>query len=562
MGPRVGVSSKFLARGEADLRSILRMDIYSKILDPKHEMNQTQIYVNDWVNTFGDGFKITIQFLIPIALPPGRKEGHCKATIDKVRERLLEISEGWTSHPVDGGWTDGKFLFTEKSVLVETAVRLDLWEEVPGIMRQVIDDIQRDLRQKCVYFTVDNIPFGDPIDLLKVSWDRYPDFDQFGDPDPDCLDYLDEKVPESEEQIEALNITDLKISNQRINSNQIISGGSSSSTVSGHVYNINLKSDESVAEIQRLVANLEYNVEQPESNLSSIQAAGVIKTKLSQLEVEIDPYQELKYGSKLVSTGKLDQAEGIYTQALRRMSLEQDKFGMGMAYHDLGYLEMTRGQHNTAMEYHKKSHMFFLELGDYSRAASVAHQIGNCCFYEGADQEAVEYFSDSLNHRMNNGEISAIFLTQYMMAVYDVITGNLEEAVQKFNGCNSVFERGLDDDVENAKMIRLIKKNFAWISYIKGNHKEAISQFEQLLEIESTPRFLSCIHAALGRIFLEIDEIEEAESHHRECVRIRMISGARLGEWYERHNLINPNKDWKYPPSDVSYERYDLMCPI
>ena len=40
-----------------------------------------------------------------------------------------------------------------------------------------------------------------------------------------------------------------------------------------------------------------------------------------------------------------------------------------------------------------------------------------------------------------------------------------------------------------------------------------------------------------------------------------MISGARLGEWYERHNLTNPNIDWTYPPSDVSYERYDLMCP-
>ena len=556
------MGGKFAVRGEADLRSILRMDIYSKIQDSNYDLSSSQKYISDWVSTYGDDFRITIQFIIPIALPPSRKVGHCKATIDKVIERLLVISEGYTSRSVDGGWTDGKFLFTEKSILVEAGVRLDLWAEVPEIMARVIDDIQRDLRQKCVYFTVDNIPFGDPIDLLGVSWDRYPDFEQFVEPDPDCLDFLKSNVSDSNDQIDALDITELKISNQMINSNSVVSGGSSSSTASGNVYNYHFGSNQNISEIQRLIANLEFNVEQPDSNLSSVQAVQDIKIQLSQLEVEIDPYQELKHGSKLVSTGNLDQAEGIYKQVLRRMNLEQDNFGKGSVYFYLGYLEMTRGQHKMAIQYHKTSHEHFVEIGDHSRADMTALQIANCLYYEGADREALEYFSKCLTYRIDKGEIQRIYSVQYMLAVYSLVSGNLEKGSEQLNGCISVFERELHSADDCAKMIRLCKINFAWIDYIKGNHEMAISKFEHLLEIESTPRFLSCIHAALGRIFLEIGQIEEAESHHRECVRIRMISGARLGEWYKRHNLTNPNKDWTYPPSDVSYERYDLMCPI
>jgi len=556
------MGGKFAVRGEADLRSILRMDIYSKIQDSNYDLSSSQKYVSDWVSTYGDDFRITIQFIIPIALPPSRKVGHCKATIDKVIERLLVISEGYTSRSVDGGWTDGKFLFTEKSILVEASVRLDLWAEVPEIMARVIDDIQRDLRQKCVYFTVDNIPFGDPIDLLGVSWDRYPDFDQFGEPDPDCLDFLRSNVSNSNDQIDALDITELKISNQTINPNSVVSGGSSSSTASGNVYNYHFGSNQNFSEIQRLIANFEFNVEQTDANLSSVQATQDIKMQLSQQGVEIDPYQDLKHGSKLVSTGNLDQAEGIYKQVLRRLELSQDLYGKGLAYRLLGYLEMTRGNHNLGMQYHIQSHDLFTELGDYSRADGVAHQIANCLYYEGADKEAMEYFSKCLIYRIDNGEIEYLYVVQYMLAVYSLINGNIEKGIEQLNGCIRVFEGELNSSDDCAKMIRLCKKNFAWIDYIKGNHEKAISKFERLLEIESTPRFLSCIHAALGRIFLEIGKIEKAESHHRECVRIRMISGARLGEWYERHNLTNPNKDWTYPPSDVSYERYDLMCPI
>ena len=41
------MGGKFVARGEADLRSILRTDIYSKIRDANYDLSNTQKYVDD-----------------------------------------------------------------------------------------------------------------------------------------------------------------------------------------------------------------------------------------------------------------------------------------------------------------------------------------------------------------------------------------------------------------------------------------------------------------------------------------------------------------------------------
>ena len=70
------------------------------------------------------------------------------------------------------------------------------------------------------------------------------DFDQFGEPDPDCLDFFKSNVLDSNNQIDALDITELKISNQTINPNSVVTGGSSSSTASGNVYNYHFGSNQ------------------------------------------------------------------------------------------------------------------------------------------------------------------------------------------------------------------------------------------------------------------------------------------------------------------------------
>jgi hypothetical protein len=148
-----------------------------------------------------------------------------------------------------------------------------------------------------------------------------------------------------------------------------------------------------------------------------------------------------------------------------------------------------------------------------------------------------------------------------MIAIFSAINGDYDKSRKQLDGCFKIFCQNKGDEF-STKMHRLCLKNYAWLEYLLGNKKVAVMKFKELLEIESTPRFISCIHAALGRIYLELNQPIEAEKHHRECVKSRILSGSRIGEWYELNEYTNPNKVWNYPPKEVSTERYDLMCPI
>ena len=548
------MSVKFAPAGESDLRSLLRSDIIHSIKDSSHELSTSQNYVSEWVNTFGDNFRVTVQFIVPIALPPNRKEGHCRATLDRVIERFLKISDGYTERDVRGGWTDGNFLFVEKSIMIEVSVRLDLWAEIPPIMRQVVDDIQRDLRQKCVFVTIDNIEFGDPIDLLQIDWSKYPSFEEFGDVDPDCLERRIEGEKVGEEEITPLDLSKLKIKNQTVNSNSI------SSNVAGrNVYNYHFGSGHEVSDIQQLIASLELNVEKPDDALS-LQEAKKYKDKLEQQDVEIDPFQELKFAQKLVRSGEYDQAEGIYNKLMRTFLMNGNQLGIARVNNANGYLAMNRGFHKKGADFHAKAHEIFKKEGheywvDYSK-----HSLANCMYYNYDDTDALAMFKQIQEYAMEMGHSTDVFTAQYMIGVYSVIGGNFIKGKRQLNGCLNVFES--QDSEWHSMMQWLTKKNLAWSEYFEGDIETCINALENLSQKPAiNPRFKSCLHAGLGRIYIESGKYAKAEKNHRECVKIRLLQGARLGDWYEKHKFTDPNADWNYPPDDLSEDRYDLMWP-
>lgn len=545
---------KFAPVGESDLRSILRLDILHSIKDPSHELSNSQNYVSEWVNTFGDNFRITVQFVVPIALPPNRKEGHCRATLDRVIERFLKISDGYTERDVRGGWTDGNFLFVEKSIMIEVSVRLDLWAEIPPIMRQVIDDIQRDLRQKCVFVTIDNIPFGEPIDLLQADWSKYPSFEEFGEVDPDCLERRTEGENVGDREITPLDLTTLKIENQVVKSNSI-----SSNVAGGNVYNYNFSSGHNLSDIQQLIASLELNVEKQDDPVS-LQEAKKYKEELEQKNVDIDPFQELRFAYKLVKSGDYDQAEGIYKKLLRTFVIDGNQYGIAQVNYANGFLEMYKGYHKKAAEFHNKAHEIFIKEGYEVSANAVEHQLGNCMYYNYDDVNALAVFKQHQEFKLEMGQPTDVFTAQFMIGVYSVIRGNYVKGRRQLNGCLKVFQA--QDSEWHITMQHLTKKNIAWIEYFKGNIEACIDVFEKMVNIPSiSPRFKSCIHAGLGRIYIEIGEYEKAEHNHRECVKIRLLQGARLGDWYEIHQFTDPNANWNYPPEDLSEDRYDMMWP-
>ena len=548
------MSVKFAPVGESDLRSLLRSDIIHSIKNPSHELSASQNYVSEWVNTFGDDFRVTVQFIAPIALPPNRKQGHCRATLDRVIERFLKISDGYTERDVRGGWTDGSFLFVEKSIMIEVSVRLDLWAEIPPIMRQVIDDIQRDLRQKCVYVTVDNIPFGDPIDLVQDDWSKYPSFEEFGDVDPDCLERKAEGEKAGVEEITPLDLTKLKIKNQTVGSNSI-----SSNIAGGNVYNYNFSSEHNLSDIQQLIASLELNVERQDDAVS-LQEAKIYKEKLEQQDVKIDPFQELRFCSKLVRSGEYDQAEGIYKKLMRTFVMNGNQLGIARVNYANGYLQMSKGYHKEAAEFHREAYEIFIEEGNEEWAKAVQHQLGNCMFYNYDDVDGLAIFKLIQEWDIEMGHSTGVFTAQYMIGQYSLIGGNYTKGRSQLNGCLKVFQA--QDSEWHINMQQMVEQSLAWIDYFEGNVEACIDVFERMLDIPSiSPRFKSCIHAGLGRIYIETGDYAKAEQNHRECVKIRLLQGARLGDWYEKHQLTDPNADWNYPPEDLSEDRYDMMWP-
>jgi tetratricopeptide (TPR) repeat protein len=548
------MSVKFAPVGESDLRSILRLDILDSIKDPSHELSNSQNYVSEWVNTFGDNFRVTVQFIVPIALPPNRKEGHCRATLDRVIERFLKISDGYTERDVRGGWTDGNFLFVEKSIMIEVSVRLDLWAEIPPIMRQVIDDIQRDLRQKCVFVTIDNIPFGDPIDLLQTDWSKYPSFEEFGEVDPDCLERRTEGENVGDREITPLDLTTLKIQNQVVKSNSV-----SSNVAGGNVYNYNFSSGHNLSDIQQLIASLELNVERQDDG-KSLQEAKKYKKRLEEKEVEIDPFQELNFAIKLIRSGEYDQAEGTFRKLMRTFAIEGNQLGIARVNYANGFLEMYKGYHKKAAEFHHKAYEIFIKEGHEGWANSAQHQLGNCMYYNYDDENAQALFKQNQQFKLEMGHSTDVFTAQYMIGQYTVIRGNYTKGRRQLDGCMNVFQAR--DSEWHLTMQQLTKKGLAWIDYFEGNIDSCLNVFEEMLKTQSiSPRFKSCIRAGLGRIYIETGEYAKAEQNHRECVKIRLLQGARLGDWYEKHQFTNPNADWNYPPDDLSEERYDLMWP-
>ena len=181
-------------------------------------------------------------------------------------------------------------------------------------------------------------------------------------------------------------------------------------------------------------------------------------------------------------------------------------------------------------------------------------------FYNYDDVNALAMFKQNQEFNLEIGHSTDVFTAQYMIGQYSVIGGNYTKGRKQLKGCLNVFQA--QESEWHITMQNLTMNTLAWIDYFEGNVDACIDVFEQMLDIPSiSPRFKSCIHAGLGRIYIETGDYAKAEQNHRECVKIRLLQGARLGDWYEKHQFTNPNADWNYPPDDLSEDRYDMMWP-
>ena len=350
---------------------------------------------------------------------------------------------------------------------------------------------------RSVYVIIDNIPFGDPIDLLQTDWSKYPIFEEFGEVDPDCLERRAEGEKVGGGEITPLDLTALKIKNQVVKSSSDFF-----SVAGGNVYNYNFGSGHNLSDIQQLIAALELNIEKPDDS-GTLQQVKKHKQKLEESKVQIDPFQELNFTTKLVRSGEYDQAEGIHKKLMRTFVIEGNKLGIAQVNYASGYLEMYKGYHKKAAEFHHKAYEIFKKEGYEVRANSAKHQLGNCMYYNYDDVNALAMFKQYQESAIEIGHSNNVFTAQVMIATFTVIAGNYTTGRKQLNGCMAVFQ---SQNNEYGKLMQeMTKRTLAWIDYFEGNVEAFIDVFEGMVDISSiSPRLKSCIHAGLGRIYIEI----------------------------------------------------------
>ena len=176
---------------------------------------------------------------------------------------------------------------------------------------------------------------------------------------------------------------------------------------------------------------------------------------------------------------------------------------------------MYKGYHKKAAEFHQKAYEISIKEGYNVLADSVQHQLGNCMFYNYDDVNALAMFKQYQEFKLEVGHSTDVFTAQYMIGQYSVIGGNYGKGRRQLNGCLNVFQA--QDSEWHITMQHLTKKGLAWIDYFEGNVEACIDVFEGMVDIPSiSPRLKSCIHAGLGRIYIEIGEYAKAEQNHRE----------------------------------------------
>ena len=149
------------------------------------------------------------------------------------------------------------------------------------------------------------------------------------------------------------------------------------------------------------------------------------KDSLEQNYVSIDPKQELKVANKLVKSGRLDEAEGIYKRLERKFKLENDDIHLAKNWYQYGYLEMTRGNMEKCYDFHSNAATIFQEHDENELLNWTLHQIGNALYYLNRDKEALDTFELCLKHRINSGSSEdEIYTVQYMIASYSAINGD------------------------------------------------------------------------------------------------------------------------------------------
>ena len=130
---------------------------------------------------------IEFSILIPIQLPPGTKAGFVKSFVTEAEKNLARVGGGVTSISSEGGWFDESGIFVkDTSRSLSTHFNALHWRPMGNVIRDLVLDVQTQLKQRCVWILIDRVAYEEPINFLTPEQLRaLPAESEFQGVDPD-----------------------------------------------------------------------------------------------------------------------------------------------------------------------------------------------------------------------------------------------------------------------------------------------------------------------------------------------------------------------------------------
>jgi Flp pilus assembly protein TadD len=383
--------------------------------------------------------KFEINILVPISLPPGTSEGHCKALVERCEKSLAKLGGGVTTLHSEGGWFDESEEWvkdTHRSL--NTYCDLADWLNVADTVADIVEDIQEAGKQRCVWLTIDRVVIcAEPLNLIGRKTMRFPSQDEFLGIDPAFDEKRNDPVADKE-PLPPITVGDITTNIAQGDDNAGIIGQGNTQNITNIIQG---PSEERLNEIEK---NFNAQIEELTNKIQSMkpepkeitdeekeEVEELIETEeyiLSKYGINVEPWTLLELGDAAELAGRTNTAQNYFERALKIFTQIGDRAGEARSLNNLGRIAATRGDPAEAERLHRESLAIAREIGNRRGEAGSLNNLGYIADTRGDLAEAERLYRESLAIMREIGDRGNEALLLNNLGINAAIRGDLAEA--------------------------------------------------------------------------------------------------------------------------------------